>query len=140
MHRYRDQIRFADIDRLGHLNNVAYAVYLESARVALLEELSPGSTAGIEAENWTIVRLEIDFLAPGHYPADIEVTTALGRIGGASLALDQEIRAGGTLVARAASVCVWTDIRRGRAVRLPDAMRAALVAHAARTSGELLQP
>ena len=31
---HRDEIRFADLDTQGHLNNVAFLVFVESARIA----------------------------------------------------------------------------------------------------------
>ncbi len=35
----QDIIRFADLDILGHVNNVAYMVFFETGRVAFLEQL-----------------------------------------------------------------------------------------------------
>ena len=33
---HSDEVRFSDLDVLGHLNNVAFLVFVESAREALL--------------------------------------------------------------------------------------------------------
>jgi hypothetical protein len=42
----RDTVRFSDIDRYRHINNVAVATYCETGRVEFAEKLWPGSTAG----------------------------------------------------------------------------------------------
>ena len=31
---FTDEVRFADLDAMGHLNNVAFLAFFESARVA----------------------------------------------------------------------------------------------------------
>ena len=66
---YLCPMRWADLDELGHVNNVVYVDYLQEARVALLRELRPGVSAGTPAERALdeaalVVRHEIDYVAP----------------------------------------------------------------------------
>src|SRR5512132_1354301 len=49
----RDTVRFSDIDRYRHINNVAVATYCETGRVEFAEKLWPGSTAG-EGAGWVM--------------------------------------------------------------------------------------
>lgn len=65
----RDTVRFSDVDRYRHINNVAIATYCETGRVEFAERLWPGSTAG-ETAGWVIVKLTVAFLAQAHYPGE----------------------------------------------------------------------
>jgi ABC-type glutathione transport system ATPase component len=49
----RDTVRFSDIDRYRHINNVAVATYCETGVVEFAEKLWGGSTAG-EGAGWVI--------------------------------------------------------------------------------------
>ena len=41
-HTYECPLRWADLDLLGHVNNVTYLDYVEEAREALFDGLRPG--------------------------------------------------------------------------------------------------
>ena len=66
--------------------------------------------------------MEIDFLRVGQIDDVLQVETAVKRLGGASLALDQRVTRQGEAVA-AAEVTV-VAIRDHRPVRIPDPVRA----------------
>lgn len=55
-HTYACALRWADMDMLGHVNNVRYVDYLAGAREAFL--------AGLDAARAPIVRHRVDFAAP----------------------------------------------------------------------------
>lgn len=120
-----DTIRFADLDRLGHVNNVAFAIYAESGRVHCLDEAAPGSTDGTGI-GWVIVKLHIDFLAQAHYPGIVEIGTRVLKLGRSSVALGQGLFNDGRCFGKIDSVCVWTDLPAGKSLPLPEAVRAAL--------------
>ncbi len=120
-----DVIRFADLDRLGHVNNVAFAVYAETGRVDFLEHAWPGSTAGTGI-GWVIVKLNVEFLAQAHYPGRVDIGTRVLKLGRSSCALGQGLFEGDRCFGRIESVCVWADVRNARSLPLPDDLRAAL--------------
>ena len=63
---------------LGHINNVAWAALFETARVRffrLLNGSSPGRNRGL------VANVEINYLAEGHFPGDIEMASGIGQIG-----------------------------------------------------------
>lgn len=124
-HWTKDHVRFQDLDRLGHVNNVASAVYCETGRAHFAETTSPGSTSGVGV-NWTIVRLLIDYRAQAHYPGDVRIGTRVLTLGKSSCRLGQGLFIGDLCFATADSVMVWTDLAAGRSVPLPDDVRAAL--------------
>jgi acyl-CoA thioester hydrolase len=55
-------MRWADLDQLGHVNNVVYVDYLQEARVDMLRAHGRGS--GELAEGLVVVRHEVTFLKP----------------------------------------------------------------------------
>ncbi|GAB3132305.1 acyl-CoA thioesterase [Novispirillum itersonii] len=121
----RDHVRFQDLDRLGHVNNVAFAVYCETGRVDFAEATSPGSTAGTGI-GWTIVRLLIDFRAQAHYPGEVMIGTRVLKLGTSSCRIGQGLFMDDVCFATADSVMVWTDVAAGRSLPLPDDLRTAM--------------
>lgn len=123
----RDLVRFQDLDRLGHVNNVEFCVYAESGRVAFAEDVWPGSTAG-KGVGWMIVNFNLHFRAQAHYPGDVEIGTATLRIGTTSLTMGQGLFMAddGTCFATAESVLVWADLTTGKAVPIPQEMKDAV--------------
>lgn len=122
-HWSQDHVRFQDLDRLGHVNNIAFCVYAETGRVRFAEDFWPGSTDG-SGIGWTIVRLEVDFRQQGHYPATVDIGSGLTRLGTSSATLVQGIFLGDRCIGTISSVVVWTDVQVGKALPLPEEMRA----------------
>lgn len=68
-------MRWADLDLLGHVNNVVYVDYLQEARVDMLRTHGPAARTGELAEGVVVVRHEVSYLAPmsfGFEPVTIE--------------------------------------------------------------------
>lgn len=124
-HWTTDLIRFADLDRLGHVNNIAFAVYAETGRVDFLETVSSGSLSGAGI-GWVIVKLHIDFLAQAHYPGRVEIGTRVLKLGRSSCTLGQGLFESGRCFGRVDSVCVWADFHNGKSLPLPGPIRTAL--------------
>lgn len=123
-HWTTEKIRFNDLDALGHLNNCAFAVFCESARVEVLSAARGGARLGGGASvDWVIVNLSIDFRAQGHYPGTCEIGTRVVRLGNRSVTLGQGLFVGDTCIATAQSTVVLSDLKAGKAVALPDAVR-----------------
>ena len=57
-------MRWADLDLLGHINNVVYVDYLQEARVDMLRVHAPDSRAEDLAEGVVVVRHEVTYVAP----------------------------------------------------------------------------
>ncbi|WP_028642907.1 acyl-CoA thioesterase [Nocardioides sp. URHA0020] len=74
-HRYECPLRWADMDQLGHINNVVYVDYLQEARVDMLRTHSPAAHSGMLTEGTVVVRHEVTYVAPlsfGSRPVSIE--------------------------------------------------------------------
>ena len=78
------ETRFQDLDPLGHINNVAMAALFENGRVRFNRELLVERKRRVAGERWLIARVEVNYLAEGHFPDPIVVTSAIGRIGTSS--------------------------------------------------------
>jgi acyl-CoA thioester hydrolase len=68
-------MRWADLDLLGHVNNVVYVDYLQEARVDMLRTHGPAASTGDLAEGVVVVRHEVSYLTPltfGFGPVTIE--------------------------------------------------------------------
>ncbi len=68
-----DTIRFADTDKLGHVNNAAFSTFLESGRVHfLLDREKPLNQPGT---SFVIAKLILDFKAEMHWPGQAHIGT-----------------------------------------------------------------
>lgn len=97
------QIRFSDLDPLGHVSNNAYSEYLEVGRVAWLDAISGERPAVVVAS------LTIDFIRELGLRDRIHVETRCIKKGNKSLHLSQDIYCAGECVTRAVVVIVGFD-------------------------------
>jgi len=125
-HWTTEKIRFQDVDRLDHVNNVAFAVYAESGRVEFLESVAPTSLQRSNASFWVIARLDLQFRAQAYFPGEIRVGTCVLRIGTSSVTLGQGMFESDRCVATTESVVVLVDPGTGRGAPLPDHVSEAL--------------
>ena len=121
-----EKIRFQDIDRLDHVNNVALAAYAESGRVEFLEAVAPATLQRGNAPFWVIAQLTIHFRAQTHFPGEVRIGTCVLRLGTSSVTLGQGMFDGDRCIATTESVIVLVDPSTGRGAPLPDQLRSAL--------------
>lgn len=121
-----EQVRFADLDPLGHVNNNAIGIYLENARVAMFARAGAPVTGDGSGRGPGIMlaRLAIDFRSEGHYPGRLEIGLGLTRIGRSSITLKEGIFDKDRCIATAESVCVMIDFGERRPMEVPAEMRA----------------
>ena len=63
-HIYHCPLRWADMDSLGHVNNVVYVDYLQEARVDMMRVHAPVQGGEQLAEGVVVVRHEVEFVHP----------------------------------------------------------------------------
>lgn len=63
-HVYECPMRWADLDLLGHVNNVVYVDYLQEARVDMLLTHAPDARSEDLAEGVVVVRHEVEYAVP----------------------------------------------------------------------------
>jgi acyl-CoA thioester hydrolase len=113
---YRPEIRFRDIDVLGHVNNAVYLSYLEQTRILYLTQLGLRGSR----PSTILVANEIDYLRPVLLEDRLEVRMACERIGTKSLVFVYELYVGDVLTARAKSTHVWFDAATSTTGVVPD--------------------
>ncbi len=112
-------VRFADIDMFGHVNNAIYLTYIESARVAYYTAVT-----GIPEPHdfgMTVASAKLDFHKPAFYGQSLKVYTRIGRIGNKSWTLEHELRDAATedLICSGSTVNVFYDYKSGKSQPIP---------------------
>ncbi len=114
-----DRVRFSDQDGTGHINNVAYAAYVETGRIAFLHEMAMAE--GQDDGTLIIVRLAIDYHRESHWPGEVRIGARIIRIGDKSCVVGCGVFKDGACIATAE--CVMAFLRDGRAVRPSEPTR-----------------
>ncbi len=120
-HRAGIQMRYGDLDTMGHLNNAVYVQYLETSRVILMTDLGVPPSQ----DRSVIARLELDYrheIRPGQ---TVVVETLVERVGRTSWTLLSRVMADGLPCAYARTVQVRVDADL-RPVPLADDLRGRL--------------
>lgn len=123
MHSTPIQMRFADTDALGHINNVSYIAYAETGRLAFLKAL------GGAVRSLILAHVAVDFRKQVVFGEDVVIETWVEKIGATSVTLLQRIMANDILAADIRSVVVSFDYAAQRAQPWSDEARAALGAY-----------
>ncbi len=136
-HRTEIQVRFADTDALGHVNNAVYATYAELGRVEFMRAL------GIAPGGFILARLALDYRRQVRLGERVSVETWVERVGNTSVTMRQVVLVGGWAAAAAATpaapegavevaaevaaeveaVAVTFDYATNRPVRVPETLR-----------------
>lgn len=116
-------VRFFDLDPDGHVNNAAYATYLEEGRAAYYPAVIG---LPLPAANTVISHLEIDYRAPIGVEDDVTVTVDVPELGTSSIPMKYEIVADETVAATADTVQVVWDDTEGTPEPIPAGWRSAI--------------
>ena len=84
------QIRFNDIDMLGHLNNGVYLTFFDLGKARYFQEVFPQKIEWRKI-NIVVVNINCDFYAPTFIDEKIAVVTTVTHVGEKSLRLEQRI-------------------------------------------------
>lgn len=89
MHRTDIQIRFNDVDQMGHVNNAVIMEYLDLGKDAFFS--SHGLSPTKSDFTVMVVHYDVDFKAQIRYHDPIHVTTEIEKIGNKSLTVLQRV-------------------------------------------------
>lgn len=124
--RFPIDVRFRDLDALGHVNNAVYLTYLESARIAWWMHVT--SRHDLTALDMILARVELDYRAPVGYGESLEVGVRCASVRRSSLSVESVIVGGGRVVAESRKVLVHYDYAAQRSRPLPEELRQKLLA------------
>jgi acyl-CoA thioester hydrolase len=132
-HRVEVDVRFADTDAMGHVNNAVYLTYCEMARIRYWSDVTgePVAAGHEGAESLILAEARITYRAPVFHTETVTVETRATHIGRSSFTLEHRLTAsapdgGSRLVATSESVMVRYDYRTDRPAPLSDAFVAAI--------------
>ena len=113
-----DKVRYADTDRQGHVNNAAFATFLETGRVEVL--YNPKYPLLSEGASFVIASLKLDFLREIVWPGQVDTGTGVMKIGNSSIWIFLKLFQADKCVAKAETVVVHVDNESGRGSPLSE--------------------
>jgi len=121
------QIRFNDIDAVGHINNNEYFSYFDLGKTTYFENLKASQVSWTEGFI-VIARIETDFYSPIYYKESITVDTKVIKVGTKSVTMLQQIRnvRSGEIKCRCKSIIVAYDAVLQTSMNIPDVWREAI--------------
>jgi acyl-CoA thioester hydrolase len=144
-HTHQVEVRLADTDAMGHVNNASYLTYVEIARVAYYEEVIgeplPLGVHGAE-EGMILAEIRVTYRSQAFYGETLAVESRIERIGGSSFSMVHRLTAPASrfgearLIAVADSVLVSYDYREDRPIPVPDVWRDSIEAFEGRSFSE----
>ncbi len=123
------QLRFVDIDQLGHVNNAVYLTYLEIARIPYFEKVV-GEIDWLK-KGLILAKVEIDYKMPVLLRDEIRVKVWCSKVGSKSFDLSYSIlkRENGLdiEIASAKTVMVCFDYALSVSIEVPNDWRQKLI-------------
>ncbi len=118
----KDSIRYRDLDPNGHVNNGAINEFFEDGRVRFRQDYLTSVASDI-LSGFVIARFCVEYHRPLFFPGDVDIGTAITRVGRTSYTLMQGLFRDGECVASAEVVSVLIDRDTGKPTLIPDKLR-----------------
>lgn len=126
-HKFPIQIRFKDVDKMGHVNNANHLTYIELARLKYFEEIVKMEDGLNKEVGLILARIEIDYKQPLFLADQIFVYTRCSKIGTKSVELEWQIvrdKSGAVeIVAKGIAVIVYFNYEHNLTVAVPELHR-----------------
>lgn len=131
MEHFPIQIKFpiawGDMDAFGHVNNVVYFRWFESARMAYFEKIRLEPTKALAGVGPILAHTSCQFLLPLQYPDTVTAKARIKSMGNTSFVMQYEIVSDAKgIAAMGEGVVVMIDYTTNKKVPLPAEMRAAI--------------
>ncbi len=118
------QVRFNDIDIVGHVNNAIHQQYFDFARLRYFEEVFNENVDWDRAEVLILASITVDYINPIFLEDNLFVNTQIFRIGNKSLGMAQQIftKKGDEIIINSenTSVLVSFDQKKKESIELPE--------------------
>lgn len=119
------QVRFTDLDVLGHVNNNIYVSYFEIARIHYFAQII-GTDWDWKVNTAVLAKNEVEYIRPVLLHNEPEIFVVCDHIGTKSFTLSYELKVNGIIFAKGKSVMVAYDGKEGKSVEVHPFMRAGL--------------
>lgn len=131
-HTRHIQIRFSDIDMLGHVNNAIYLTYAEFARVPYFEKVF-GKLIDWKETGLILAKAEIQYKKPVYLNDELIVGVRTTTVGEKSFVSEYGFfvknDSGYVLVATGETVLVCMNYLEGKTFKMPDSWKEAIRNH-----------
>ncbi len=117
---YEMDVRWREMDALGHVNNAQFLSYVEETRVQWFNSMLSDWQAQHSAP--IVAAIHVDFRKPIHWPERIQVALYADKRGSKSVTISHRISSAGNhdlVYAEGYTVLVWVN-REGQTTQPPD--------------------
>jgi len=122
-HRVPLQVRWGDVDMLGHVNNAKFFTYDESSRIEYFHPLGAEDARMWKDYGLILASISADFIAQVRYPSELVIGTRIVKIGRSSMNTLSGLFIGESLVAAVRGVLVWFDYVNQKPMAVPTSVR-----------------
>lgn len=116
-------VRWGDMDNLGHVNNATYFSYFEQARIEWLDEIDVSLTGDTGP---VVITAQATYLKPVVYPADIIIRMLMHSPKRSSFMVDYTLLQGTDVMVTGETKIVWIDYKKASSIEIPDGLRTLL--------------
>ena len=123
------EVRWRDLDAMGHVNNAVYFTYLEQARIHYLREVGfvPGAPSGM---GFILAEASCQFKSPLQLGERATIRARVSQLRNSSFVFEYRAEAeDGRLIATARTVQVCYDYQAQRPIPVPGEWREAVIAY-----------
>lgn len=115
-------VRFRDLDPLNHVNNALFSTFYEEARIHFINRVPEFADQLEHGFSFVLATIQIDFIKPVEYPAELLVGSGIRRLGNSSITSFQAIylQQSKELVSVAEASGVWFDVQKKKPSRIPE--------------------
>lgn len=116
------QIRFSDIDVMGHVNNAVYLNYFETARMHYLHHML-GKNWDWSTDGIILLRNEIDYVKSVLLTDSPQIKISVEKIGGKSFVLNYVLTVNDVVYTTGKSTMVCFNYKQQSTVEIPTELR-----------------
>lgn len=126
-HKTPIQIRFKDVDRLGHVNNANHITYFELARVDYFNSLMGDLKIDWDRESLILAKIEMNYKMPILLEDKVFVYTWISKIGTKSFDMScllvKEVDGKEIELANGLAIIVCFNYKENRTIEIPTAWK-----------------
>ena len=129
LHPLDIDVKWGELDMLGHLNNVVFIRYFESSRIHVMMQSGIWDLFAKQGLSVVLAKIDCNFLAPVHFPDKIQAQCALVSVGNSSIVVEHQLISKKTnqLVAHGQGVMVCFDFKKQTSAQIPAELKQILI-------------
>ncbi len=122
------EVRFRDLDPMGHAHHSLPLIYFEEARAAYWRDVA--GQGGLTGIGYVMGEVRVRYHARIHFPQQLQVLARVARLGGRSWDMQYQLRTpAGELLASGESTQVMYDYAAAASIPIPDDIRARIAGY-----------